>query len=469
MSVSEPQKKPTAEEFKDAEGLLAQIIESGYRATPEDRERSRKLNIKVGKAGIELDNLHDVELYAEEVFNSGTAPKSFIEFKQGETKDDHRKRCVAALTVALLMGRELGFTPIQSLRSIAVINGKPGLYGEAALALCFKAPCFDVSKFTEGFEGKDDDYGAFTVTCRNGGIPKKTTFTLRDAKRASLWGKAGPWTGYPQRMLMFRARGFNLRDNFGDVLLGLKTVEEIQDEDGGAILDAAVAQADAPSKPLADRIAPVKKVKPKENGKAVEAPTSAPVAARLPGSDAEAAKRVFAVSQSPDIQAGAKGQGLSANSMPEVQPPAPVARVESDPPTVDVEGEPEPAKGTPLSPEQGKTIIELAEQTGLDDFVWREHMQIQSLADFSAEEFDLDCLRLKVLAAMVKRTGGKIGDRVEREGRQLVECGEVELKMWLKECQEPVRPVGTDQPVRGRGRPVGSKNKPKDGQPSLIQ
>jgi hypothetical protein len=30
-------------------------------------------------------------------------------------------------------------------------------------------------------------------------------------------------------MLLFRARGFNLRDNFGDVLKGLRTVEELRD------------------------------------------------------------------------------------------------------------------------------------------------------------------------------------------------------------------------------------------------
>src|SRR6185295_456507 len=35
----------------------------------------------------------------------------------------------------------------------------------------------------------------------------------------------------PQRMLMFRSRGWNLRDNFGDVLKGMPIYEEVIDID----------------------------------------------------------------------------------------------------------------------------------------------------------------------------------------------------------------------------------------------
>jgi hypothetical protein len=52
---------------------------------------------------------------------------------------------------------------------------------------------------------------------------------VADAKAAKLWGKSGPWTDYPRRMLKFRARGFVLRDVFGDVLKGLRTAEEVRD------------------------------------------------------------------------------------------------------------------------------------------------------------------------------------------------------------------------------------------------
>jgi hypothetical protein len=57
----------------------------------------------------------------------------------------------------------------------------------------------------------------------------KVRFSVADAKKAGLWGKGGPWTQYPRRMLQMRARGFALRDAFPDVLRGLVTAEEAAD------------------------------------------------------------------------------------------------------------------------------------------------------------------------------------------------------------------------------------------------
>jgi hypothetical protein len=52
---------------------------------------------------------------------------------------------------------------------------------------------------------------------------------VADAKKAGLWGKAGPWQQYPGRMMALRARGFALRNAFADALRGLITAEEAQD------------------------------------------------------------------------------------------------------------------------------------------------------------------------------------------------------------------------------------------------
>jgi len=67
------------------------------------------------------------------------------------------------------------------------------------------------------------------VAKRKGRKPVETRFSVEDAKRAGLWGKGGPWTAYPKRMLQMRARGFALRDAFPDVLKGMISVEEAQD------------------------------------------------------------------------------------------------------------------------------------------------------------------------------------------------------------------------------------------------
>ena len=80
-----------------------------------------------------------------------------------------------------------------------------------------------------GTRGKDDFGYCITAKRKGDAQAYSETFTVADAKTAQLWGKAGPWSQYPARMLKFRARGFLLRDAFGDVLKGMKTAEEVRD------------------------------------------------------------------------------------------------------------------------------------------------------------------------------------------------------------------------------------------------
>jgi len=130
--------------------------------------------------------------------------------------------------VATMWGRELGLAPMQALQNIAVINGRPSVYGDAAMALVQASPhCEDIAETLEG-DGTPNPVAVCTAK-RKGRAAVVARFSVDDAKRAGLWGKAGPWTQYPKRMLQMRARGFALRDAFPDVLKGLVTIEEAQD------------------------------------------------------------------------------------------------------------------------------------------------------------------------------------------------------------------------------------------------
>ena len=146
--------------------------------------------------------------------------------------------------VAMMMGSELGLNPIQALQNIAVINGKPAIYGDALLALVQSHPAFG------GHEESFDD-ASMAATCtvwRKGDAkPHTVTFSQADAERAKLWGKAGPWQTYPKRMLMWRARGYALRDKFADALGGLITVEEAQDIPTEREINPAQQQPERPA------------------------------------------------------------------------------------------------------------------------------------------------------------------------------------------------------------------------------
>lgn len=130
--------------------------------------------------------------------------------------------------VAMMWSSNLGVPALQGIQGIAVINGKPAIYGDLAIAVVRKSGKCKYVK--ESVEGTGDQMRAICEVERvDEGIPHKVSFSVGDAKIAGLWGKSGPWKNYPKRMLQMRARGFALRDAFPDVLMGMVTVEEAMD------------------------------------------------------------------------------------------------------------------------------------------------------------------------------------------------------------------------------------------------
>lgn len=140
--------------------------------------------------------------------------------------------------VALQMGAEVGLHPVQALQSIAVINGKPSIYGDAGLALVMRSPDFgDIEETDDGQE----------ATCKlirkNKPTPTVRSFSMTDAQVAKVYesdGRGGgswkslsqrtTWMSYPKRMRQMRARWWAMRDTFPDVLKGLAGREEVEDQ-----------------------------------------------------------------------------------------------------------------------------------------------------------------------------------------------------------------------------------------------
>lgn len=165
--------------------------------------------------GLALATIGDAMKFGEMVANSDFAPKDF----RGKP---------ASCVLAIQAGAEIGLSPMQALQSIAVVNGRPAVFGDAALAVVKASLVCEY--VTEAVDG-DGEQMVATCTAKRRGYPSATVvkFSVADAKKAGLWGKSGPWTQYPKRMLQMRARGFALRDAFPDVLKGLVTAEEAQD------------------------------------------------------------------------------------------------------------------------------------------------------------------------------------------------------------------------------------------------
>lgn len=125
--------------------------------------------------------------------------------------------------IAMQWGSEVGLKAMQALQNIAVINGRPAMWGDAVIALVRG------SSLCELIIETDDGHAATCRVKRRGEPEQSRTFSLDDAKQAGLLGKQGPWSQYPKRMRQMRARAFALRDVFPDVLRGLPVAEEIMD------------------------------------------------------------------------------------------------------------------------------------------------------------------------------------------------------------------------------------------------
>lgn len=134
----------------------------------------------------------------------------------------------ANIVVAWDFGAQIGLGRGQSLASIAVINGRACLWGDAMIGLVQASGLLE--SHDETIEG-DGEAMVATCTVKRRGEPTAhaVRFSVADAKKAGLWGKSGPWQSYPKRMLMLRARGYALRDKFADVLKGLQLAEEQRD------------------------------------------------------------------------------------------------------------------------------------------------------------------------------------------------------------------------------------------------
>lgn len=128
-------------------------------------------------------------------------------------------------TIIIMRGLEVGLTPFQALDKIALVNGRPTIWGDGALGLVLASGlCEDL---TEHIEGQGDGRVAVCRTWRKGREkPITGKFSVSDAKAAGLWGKQGPWQQYQERMLQMRARAYALRDGYADVLGGLYMREE---------------------------------------------------------------------------------------------------------------------------------------------------------------------------------------------------------------------------------------------------
>ena len=187
--------------------------------------------------------IDEVGRVAKAIIIAKLAPSGY----EGKTEQETASK----IMIGIMKGAEVGLPPITALSTIAIINNRPCIWGDGAVALVqargkltkmtvewsggksAKGPTQDAqgeTDHTPTIRDFSDDYVCIVSLWRIGQeAPYVGRFSVRDAKRAGLWGKKAPWVAYPERMLFNRARAFPLRDGFADCLAGLSIREEVED------------------------------------------------------------------------------------------------------------------------------------------------------------------------------------------------------------------------------------------------
>lgn len=138
-----------------------------------------------------------------------------------------------AMLAAVLMGKELGLGPMQSMNMLDVIDGKPSLSAELMNARIRQAG--------HSLTATELSDKACTLLGRRGDNGDEMTYTFTDAmaSRAGLTGKSN-WKKYPEAMLWARAVSQLARMLFPDVFAAMHayTADEL-----GSDVDAPTVNA----------------------------------------------------------------------------------------------------------------------------------------------------------------------------------------------------------------------------------
>jgi hypothetical protein len=205
----------------------------------------------MNKGGVTLTSMDEAWRFCEAIARTDVVPKSM----RGKP---------AEVFAVIQAGAELGVSPLRALANMKIINGRVGPMGSLAKAKVREANVLAKGTgFKEWFEGTEgqDDWTACFQTKRGDEIPVTTKFSVKDAKRAQLWGKVGkfgpsPWVTYPQRMLMWRAVGFHMDDYYSDILMGFHIAEVLDDYPEELVQSAVMEPVKEPMKdPLLDELA----------------------------------------------------------------------------------------------------------------------------------------------------------------------------------------------------------------------
>jgi hypothetical protein len=205
-------------------------------------------------------------------------------FAQSDLVPPHFQNKVANCSIVLHMAYRMNIDPMMAFQNMHVVHGNPGISAQLGIALANQSGIF-VGPITFVQTGTADN---LIITAKaklaNGGTEVSTTVSYKQAMDAG-WPRSKDglkpfWKAMPEQMLKYRAATFLIRTYAPQVLLGMHTAEEWEDQGDG------VEARSAPVASLAAMIAPApaatpepapERPTPRQSKKAVASSAQEPV------------------------------------------------------------------------------------------------------------------------------------------------------------------------------------------------
>lgn len=154
--------------------------------------------------------------------------------KSGLVPESYRgspENCLIAIDLA----NRQGLSPMMVMQNLYVVKGKPAWSGSFCAAAINGCGKFTPLEYVWSGEEGTLSFGCTAQALRrcNHTLCQSDTITLQMAKDEGWLDKGGSkWKTMPKQMMMYRAASFFARAHCPEVLLGIQTVEEVQDVRG---------------------------------------------------------------------------------------------------------------------------------------------------------------------------------------------------------------------------------------------
>lgn len=148
----------------------------------------------------------------------------------------HPENCLIAIDIA----NRMRVSPLLVAQNLYIVRGKPGWSGSFAISAINNCGKFSPLDFVYTENGGGGCYAQAT-RLSDGKLLKGTEITLDMARNEGWSTKPGSkWLTMSEQMLAYRAGSFFARAYCPEVLLGVQTIDEIQDVNGYVDEDKSV-------------------------------------------------------------------------------------------------------------------------------------------------------------------------------------------------------------------------------------